>query len=105
ALVLVLGLAHAGGAPGGEGGGTPDLFAGHEPLAFELALDRRALCRPRPKRPCAPTQALLTYRSASGDAQRLEVRVRARGGWRDEHCDVPPLFVELAAPPADGPFA
>lgn len=105
AAALVVVLAHAGPAAGGEGDAIPELFADHAPLAFELALDRRALCRPRPTRPCTPTSALLIYRTAAGEAQRLEVRVRTRGGWRDEHCDVPPLFVELAAPPSEGPFS
>src|SRR5690606_29323025 len=105
AAALVLALAHAGRAPGGEPGNVPELFADHVPPVFELVLDRRALCRPRPNRPCEPTPALLTYRTPAGPARQLDVRVRTRGGWRDAHCDVPPLFVELAAPAADGPFA
>jgi|GEM_PF-233754 len=105
ALVLTLGLAHAGSPAGREGSAVPELFAADEPLAFELSLDRRALCRPRPRRTCTATPALLTYRTVAGQTQRLDVRVRARGGWRDRHCDVPPLFIKLPAPPVSGPFA
>lgn len=104
AAALVLVLAHAGAADG-EGDAVPELFADRATLAFELVLDRRALCRPRPSRPCASTPASLTYRTAAGPAHRLDVLVRARGGWRDAHCDVPPLLIEIAAPPESGPFS
>jgi AAA family ATP:ADP antiporter len=70
------------------------LFAEVEPLAIELVMEDKALCRGQ-KADCEDTPATLVYRAADGSKQAIEVRVRARGIWRnsDGHCTIPPLFV------------
>ena len=72
-----------------------DLFAAGEPLAMELSVDVRDLCRgSRADGACAGAPALCRRRLA-GSERRIEVRLRPRGKWRAEtgHCTMPPLFV------------
>jgi hypothetical protein len=82
------------------------LFAADEPLTIELEFDSRALCRPRPDKPCADTPATLSYVTPDGSSS-LNVRLRARGAWRSRkaNCSIPPLFVYFDAQvDAGGPF-
>ncbi|HEY8521314.1 MAG TPA: hypothetical protein VIN61_14650 [Gammaproteobacteria bacterium] len=74
---------------------TPTLFAAHEPLAVELRYDARELCRKPEREECADLPATLVYREDDGTERSLNVRLRARGKWRNQsgNCAVPPLFV------------
>ena len=71
------------------------LFAAHEPIAIELSMDMRELCRGTPSGGCEDTPAQLTYTGGDGTERRIDIRVRPRGKWRNEagNCAVPPLFV------------
>lgn len=70
------------------------LFAELEPLAMELVMEDKALCRGQ-KADCEETPATIVYTAADGTKQPVAVHVRARGIWRnsDGHCSIPPLFV------------
>jgi AAA family ATP:ADP antiporter len=71
------------------------LFAAHEPIAIELSMNMRELCRGTPRGGCEDTPATLAYTGGDGTGQPIAVSVRPRGKWRNEagNCAVPPLFV------------
>lgn len=72
-----------------------ELFSAQAPLEVELLVDTRAICRPTERRRCDDSPATLTYTGDDGTRHGIEVKVRARGKWRNEssNCRVPPLFV------------
>jgi AAA family ATP:ADP antiporter len=84
--------------PRGASAGEAQLFSGHEPLAIELVMDGKALCRGE-RTDCANAPATLIYREPDGAERRVDVELEARGKWRnsDGHCSVPPLFVHFSA--------
>jgi ATP:ADP antiporter, AAA family len=85
---------------------TPALFSDHEPLAIELRMDSRELCRGTRRRTCSDVPATLVYTRADGGEQTIETSIRARGKWRNEtgHCSVPPLFVSFRGDTDGTPF-
>lgn len=74
---------------------SSELFAAHEPFAIELVMDVRQLCRGNRRDSCEDAPATLVHSGADGVEQRIGVRLRARGNWRNQsgNCSVPPLFV------------
>jgi AAA family ATP:ADP antiporter len=72
------------------------LFAEHEPIALELVMEDKALCRGQRAR-CEDAPATLVYRATDGAEQSIAVSVRARGKWRNTagNCTIPPLFVTM----------
>ena len=71
------------------------LFADHEPLDITLHFDPSQLCRRKGEPDCRDVPAVLSYEADGGAAIRMDVHLKARGGWRldSKHCAVPPLFV------------
>jgi hypothetical protein len=80
------------------------LFTSTEPLALELSLNLKDLCRAKDRRDCGDVPATLKFLEADGAGQSLPVRVSTRGGWRLEEqiCDVPPLFLTFEEGQASG---
>ncbi len=75
-----------------------DLFGTEEPLAIELSVNVRDLCRgSRADAACAGAPATLSYVDSAGSERRIAVQLRPRGKWRAEtgHCTMPPLFVSF----------
>jgi len=70
--------------------GPAPLFAAETPLEVTLTSDFRQLRRDDGDDP-PWRDATLTYRDSSGAAVTFPLRVRARGRWRRDHCDMPPL--------------
>ncbi|HEX7082286.1 MAG TPA: hypothetical protein VF329_14860 [Gammaproteobacteria bacterium] len=82
------------------------LFAESEPLALELVMTSKALCRRTTRSDCADAPATLVVSDGHGAERRVDVRLRVRGVWRNEsgNCAVPPLFVFFAAGAEGTPF-
>jgi AAA family ATP:ADP antiporter len=77
---------------------TQALFGADEPLAIELSVSFRDLCRgARADAACAGAPATLSYVDSAGSERRIAVQLRPRGKWRAEtgHCTMPPLFVSF----------
>lgn len=83
------------------GGASPDvsadssLFATHEPLAMELIVDMKSLCRAADASKCEDTPAILVHHRIDAEPQRIGILVRTRGEWRRarKNCRMPPLFL------------
>lgn len=80
------------------------LFADEAVLPLTLRGDFRALLRDRDTVRSTPREGVLTYHDEAGSPVTLPVTLRTRGNFRLRPgvCDVPPLRIDLAAPPAPG---
>ncbi|HEU4620508.1 MAG TPA: hypothetical protein VFV10_20915 [Gammaproteobacteria bacterium] len=94
AAVLAVGALSAPVEASAEVAAAP-LFAADEPLAVDLVMSSKALCRRTERSSCADAPAALVVRDGRGAERRIDVRLRVRGIWRNEsgNCTVPPLFV------------
>jgi AAA family ATP:ADP antiporter len=105
--VLVLGVAAPADAAGGGGDrGERGLFEEEQPLAAEITLDFKALCRDPQRATCADLPATLAYHDALGHEQRVAVALRTRGRYRTDtvQCDLPALFVFFTSDTRGTPF-
>ena len=73
----------------------PGLFDRADPLALDVYMDTKALCRDPRRDRCDDLPAELAYRDDDGAERRIEVSLRSRGRFRDEtgDCSLPALFV------------
>ena len=71
------------------------LFDRADPLALDVYMDMKALCRDPRRDRCDDLPAELAYRDDDGAERRIEVSLRSRGRFRDEtgDCSLPALFV------------
>jgi len=104
--VIAFAVPKDAGAGAAAAAQVPELFDTEEPLAMELRMNVRDLCRgAKQDGECAAgAPATLSYVDSDGAEQRLDVRLRPRGKWRAEsgHCAIPPLFVSFDANTALG---
>jgi hypothetical protein len=70
------------------------LFDSQDTLAIELEAPWRTFLRQRHTKPTV--EGVLTYAGPDGRSVRLDARVKARGQWRLEHCETPPLTIKLS---------
>lgn len=89
-----------------ESRGVASLFTESEPLAIELEMSSKTLCRRTERSDCADAPATLIVNDGHGTERRVNVRLRVRGIWRNDsgNCTVPPLFVFFADGAAGTPF-
>ena len=75
--------------------GSGALFDRDDPLALDVYMDTKALCRDPRRERCVDLPAELAYRDDDGQQRRIEVSLRSRGRFRDEtgDCSLPALFV------------
>jgi AAA family ATP:ADP antiporter len=102
AVVAVAVAKDAGAAPAPQ---AQELFGTDEPLAIELSLNARELCRgARADAACAGAPATLSYIDSAGAERRIDVHLRPRGKWRADagNCTIPPLFVSFGDETARG---
>ena len=71
------------------------LFDRDDPLALDVYMDTKALCRDPRRDRCDDLPAELVYRDNEGAERRIGVSLRSRGRFRDEtgDCSLPALFV------------
>ncbi len=74
--------------------GRPDpLFQSHDTLNVTISAPLTTLVRDRPTEEYL--QGSLSYAGGSGEIQRLDIKVRARGHSRHAICDLPPLWLNF----------
>ncbi len=73
------------------------LFDSHEPLELRIASDLRALMAERDSLRLEPFPATIGYVAASGEAVRVEAKLKLRGHWRRQkrNCTFAPIKVDL----------
>ncbi len=95
AAAVVLAFCCLAPATGAASESPLQLFADHDPLAVSLRFDPTLLCRKKGDPDCRDLPAELSVAEPDGAVVRLDVLLKARGGWRLDpgHCAIPPLFI------------
>ncbi|MBT8091177.1 MAG: hypothetical protein KJO01_13315 [Gammaproteobacteria bacterium] len=74
---------------------TPPLFASHLPLQVTIQAPLTTLTRDRPEEEYL--HGLFTFTGDDGAARTVDLKIRTRGNYRrdEEHCDFPPIRLNL----------
>ena len=83
-----------------QAGAADPLFQDPSTLAVELTAPLGALVRERSKSDYSP--GVLSYTQADGTPVNLDVQVRARGNFRLDNCDFPPLTLNFKKSQVEG---